>query len=123
MMMGDETAAEYHVDFDEGILVRHGVELEDNGGRSVPVEGHLRDIDKVTMVSETRLKGLHRESVGWRKGVVAWGIQIDGRRRGRAVRDMDVSPFGTILPPKKGVGEAVLDRDRAQEGTGITGMI
>ena len=41
MMMGDETAAEYHVDFDEGILVRHGVELEDKGGRSVPVEWHL----------------------------------------------------------------------------------
>ena len=75
------------------------------------------------MVSETCFEDLHWESVGWRKGVVAWSIQIDGRRRGRAVRYMDVSPFSTILPPKKGVREAVLDRDRTQEGTRITSMV
>ena len=50
MRTGDEAAAEDDVELDEGVLVRHGVEFEDDGGRSVPVERHVRDVDEVATV-------------------------------------------------------------------------
>ncbi len=68
-IVGDElgAAAEYHVDFDEGILVREGVEFEDDGRRSVPVNQHLRDVDEEAMISEARFVVLHLESEWWRQ--------------------------------------------------------
>ena len=50
MRTGDEAAAEDDVELDEGALVGHGVEFEDDGAGSVPVERHVRDIDEVATV-------------------------------------------------------------------------
>lgn len=75
------------------------------------------------MLPQASFKVLHVESEWRGQGVVAWGVQVNGRRWGRAVRYVDLPPFSTILSPKKGIVETLRNRYRAGGSTRTAGMV